>query len=111
MKIQINNHQNSKKLILTQNIFNFIKLTSLLNFTKIPLIYILKTKKSLQNLLTHQQKYINKLIQKNKIFQNKYKILQQIKKTKNPTNINLLNIQLLYILIKNFNNIPNPKNK
>lgn len=110
MKIQMGDRQGSGRLILTQDVFDFVRLASLLDFTKIPLICILEAEESLRSLLTRQRKCIDKLVQENKNFQDEYKILQQVEKAEGPTDISLLDVRLLCVLVRNFGSIPGPKN-
>lgn len=49
-------------------------------------------------------------MQENKIFQDEYKILQQVEKAEGPTDISLLDVRLLCVLVRNFGSIPGPKN-
>lgn len=68
MKLQMDDRQGSGRLILTQDVFDFIRIALLLDFTKIPLICLLEAEGPLRSLLTRKRKCLDRLVQENKNF-------------------------------------------
>lgn len=96
-------------LILTQGVFNFIRLARLLDFTKIPLICLLEAEESLRSLLSRKRKCLDKLVQNNKIFQDENIILKKIENAEGPADLSSLDVRLLCVLVRNIGSVPGPK--
>ncbi|XP_061172960.1 ankyrin repeat domain-containing protein 17-like [Saccostrea echinata] len=97
----------SSNVEFTEEVFNFIRLSSLLDFTKLPLIYLLETEEPLGCLLKRKRKILDRLVKINKIYQDEKKILGEIKGSADPDK---LDVRLLCVLVRNIGTVPPPEN-
>jgi hypothetical protein len=94
-------------IVFTEDVFNFIRLSSLLDFAKLPLIYLLELTEPLGNLIQRKRKELNILVKRKLIYTDENDILEGIKGQANPEK---LDVRLLCVLVKNISNVRSPRN-
>ena len=97
--------------ILTTEVFDFIRLSYLLDFAKLPLLSLLETEgEPLRSLLARKQNIIDRLEKTRKIYEDESLILKQIRADTGSTDLDKLDIRLLCVLVRNISNVRMPKN-